>query len=75
MEDVEIDEGVDRIERPPPVLRYNYNSENKPEVKYHLQKYLYKLIKHYCTLDWKGIVKLHQMVRFYHVISGKKLEK
>ena len=24
--------------------------------------------------DWKGIVKLHQTVRFYEVLRGKKLE-
>ena len=51
-----------------------YDPNNMEVVKYHLEKYLKKLIKYMRNLDWNGLVKLHLLSGFYQVLRGKKLE-
>jgi hypothetical protein len=45
-----------------------------PAIKYQLQRYLTRVSRHLRHQNWQGIVKLHQLVRFYGVMKGKKLE-
>lgn len=75
-EEVDIDEGVDRTKKKekPKRERYVYDPENLGEVKYQLEKKLLAIARFLRRQEWGGIVKLHQMVGFYGVIRGKKME-
>ena len=71
---MDIDEGIDRPVKPKSIERYVYDPNDMPVVKYHLEQYLIRISRHLRGLNWQGIVKLHQIVRFFNVLKGKKLE-
>ena len=76
-EDVEIDEGVDvKKEQMEEVWRgYVYDAKNQEHVKFKLEQYLRKLATVFAHSDWKNTIKLHTLVRLFHVLAGKQLEK
>lgn len=76
-EEVEIDEGVDvKKEQMEEVWQgYVYDPDNQEHIKFKLEQYLRKLVTVFTHLDWKNIIKLHNLVRLFHVLKDKKLEK
>ena len=76
-EDVEIDEGVDvKKEQMEEVWRgYVYDAINQEHIKFKLEQYLRKLATVFAHSDWKNTIKLHTLVRLFHVLAGKQLEK
>lgn len=47
---------------------YIYDPNNQEHIKFKLEQYLRKLITVFTHLDWKNIIKLHNLVRLFHVL-------
>lgn len=73
---MEIDEGVNvqKEQLEEAWQGYVYDPSNQEHVKYKLEQYLRKLVRVFTRLDWKSIIKLHNLVRLFHVLHGRKLE-
>lgn len=47
---------------------YIYDPNNQEHIKFKLEQYLRKLTTVFTHLDWKNIIKLHNLVRLFHVL-------